>query len=263
MTFVETGGGYSSEDDSGDEKRAAVAVFNDTELALVDLVLTYPGRDKPALYKYSQSFQRGKIHALVGESGSGKSTALKIIADLVRPDHGTIGYWKGMKVAYVSQDQKLFARTVRENVTYGANEVPVKEAHIWNALETANIAEWVKSLPDGLDEVLVNGEAVVSGGQLQRLNLAHLFCTCPDADLVILDEVLSALDQMSRGFLLERLQTFLEGKTAIITTHHSEMVRICDVVHEMSTPKLATLYRLKRVCPSSLMTVSGCRRLSA
>ena len=92
MTFVETGGGYSSEDDSGDEKRAAVAVFNDTELAVVDLVLTYSGRDKPALYKYSQSFQRGKIHALVGDSGSGKSSALKIIADLVQPDHGTIGY---------------------------------------------------------------------------------------------------------------------------------------------------------------------------
>ena len=139
----------------------------------------------------------------------------------------------------MSQGQKLFARTVRENGTYGANEDPVKDAQIWNALETANIAEWVKSLPEDLNEVLGNGEVVVSGGQLQRLNLAHLFCTCPDADLDILDEVLSALDQMSRGFLLERLQTFLEGKTAIITTHHSEMVRICDVVHEMSIPKLA------------------------
>ena len=143
----------------GDGKRAAVAAFNDTELILGDLVLTYPGRDKPALYKYSQSFQRGKIHALVGESGSGKSTALRIIADLVRPDHGTIGN---------------LCRTVRENVAYGANEDPVKEERIWNALETANIAEWVKSLPDGLGEVLmVNGEAVVSSGQLQRLNLAH------------------------------------------------------------------------------------------
>ena len=63
---------------------------------------------------------------------------------------------------------------MRENVAYGANEDPVKEERIWNALETANIAEWVKSLPDGLGEVLmVNGEAVVSSGQLQRLNLAH------------------------------------------------------------------------------------------
>ena len=88
----------------------------------------------------------------------------------------------------MSQGQKLFARTVRENGTYGANEDPVKDAQIWNALETANIAEWVKSLPEDLNEVLGNGEVVVSGGQLQRLNVAHLFCTCADADLVILDE---------------------------------------------------------------------------
>ena len=166
----------------------------------------------------------------------GKTTALKVIADLVRPSSGRMTYWQGLQLAYVSQDEKIFSRTIRENVSYGAPG-SVSDTAVWEALRKANLREFVESLPRGLDEELLDGELCLSGGQLQRLNLAHLFCACKDADLVILDEVLSALDPDTREYLLDELKIFLQNKTAILITHHTEMIRICDHVHHMTPPK--------------------------
>jgi len=164
---------------------------------------------------------------------------MKVVADLITPDAGTVTCWSGMKIAYVSQDQNLFARTIRENITYGA-KVAVSDEEIWAALHAANIDTFIKSLPNGLDETLVEGEKTVSGGQLQRLHLAHLFCTWKSADLVLLDECLSALDAKSRDLLINRLESFLEGKTALVITHHSEMLRLCTEIHDL-TPETETL----------------------
>lgn len=202
------------------------------EIALEDLLLKYPDRITPVFFQHTQHFVRGSIHALVGESGSGKSTLLKILGGLLLPNAGQMRLWQGARVAYVSQDQKLFARSIRENVSYGST-VEVSDEEIYEALEWANIRPFVDSLPNGLDEVMEGGENDVSGGQLQRLQLAHLYCTSQDADVVLLDEVLSAVDQTSRELLIDRLGEFLSGKTAIIVTHHAEMLRICSEVHEV------------------------------
>ena len=164
---------------------------------------------------------------------------MKIVADLLAPDAGTVNYWSGMKIAYVSQDQSLFARSIRENVTYGAKD-PMGDDEVWSALKMANIDAFIKSLPNGLDEILTEGEKMVSGGQLQRLHLAHLFCTWTSADLVLLDECLSALDEKSRDLMITRLETFLEEKTALVITHHSEMLRMCSEVHDL-TPETEAL----------------------
>ena len=86
-----------------------------------------------------------------------------------------------MKTAFVRQHQALFARTIRENVTYGLpiESMPADE-EIWASSDTIGV--FVRSLPNGLDEVLVQGEEGISGGQLQRINLAHLLCACQEAD---------------------------------------------------------------------------------
>ena len=215
------------------------SIPNGEAVSLEKVTVRYPGRTLPVLKNVCRTFSRGKVHGLIGESGSGKSTTMKIIANLLEPSHGDVTFWEGMKIAYVSQDQKLFARTIRENVTYGAT-TPVSDSDVWTALEMANIATFVKSLPNCLDEELSDGESMVSGGQLQRLHLAHLFCVWESADLVLLDECVSALDQKSRDLIIDRLQTFLNGKTGLVITHHSEMLRMCDQVHDL-TPRMEPL----------------------
>jgi ABC-type multidrug transport system fused ATPase/permease subunit len=220
-------------------------------LVLQDIHHIYPGHALPALNRVSHRFTKGQIHGLIGESGSGKSTLLKVVAGLVHPSHGgTMTVWEGKKLAYIAQDQKLFARSIRENVCYGDDHDATKkkaesmsghghasDQEIWDALEQANIASWVQGLPNGLDEVLVQGENTVSGGQRQRLALAHLFLTCKDADLILLDECLSALDEDCRDLLIGRLQRFLSSnnKTTLLVTHHKEMLRICHQTHVMAT----------------------------
>ena len=205
-------------------------------LALENVVVKYPGRPDAILESYSLRLTRNQTHALIGESGCGKSTVLKILARLMSPESGKLILWPGVRVAYVSQDQTLFARTIRDNVTHGADESMVSDADVWNALELAHISDWVRTLPEGLDTLLEEGENSVSGGQVQRLQLAHLFCTCQEADLVILDEVLSAVDPEKRELLIDQLQEFLRGKTSVIVTHHKEMLRICNELHTMTPP---------------------------
>ena len=178
---------------------------------------------------------------------------MKLVAGLISPNEGYITHWQNMQIAYVSQEQNLFARTIRENISYGAASTPTDD-EIWEALAMAQIDGFVRGLPKNLDQELTEGESMVSGGQLQRLHLAHLFCVWKSADVVLLDECLSALDEITREIMIDRLQTFLQGKTAIVITHHSEMLRMCDKVHDMtpSQPRAGLLHKCRVPSQSSL-----------
>lgn len=174
---------------------------------------------------------------------------MKLVAGLIAPTNGLITHWDDMEIAYVSQDQTLFARTIRENVSYGSTTV--SDDDVWQALEMAQIADFVRALPERLDQELTDGERMVSGGQLQRLHLAHLFCVWPGADLVLLDECLSALDEATRHIMIDTLQSFLQNKTAIVITHHSEMLRMCQNVVDMTSRDRPHLLASKSVAAAS------------
>lgn len=97
-------------------------------------------------------------------------------------------------MAYVSQ---VFARSIRENVSCGST-AEVSDEEVWDALEWANIRPWVETLPNDIHEVCLKElKHDISGGQLQRLLLAQLYCTSKNADIVLLDEVLSDVDPKS------------------------------------------------------------------
>ncbi|CAB9516224.1 Cyclolysin secretion/processing ATP-binding protein CyaB [Seminavis robusta] len=246
LALAEEGGQQQNTGASGKEDAwKVVSKEGIDQISLDKVTLAYPGRPKPVFSKLDKEFSQGKVYALTGESGKGKSSLVKILAGLHMPQHGTMTTWEGMKVAYVSQDQKLFCRSIRENVSYGAPK-DSNDDEIWEALEWASIKDWVETLPNGLDEVLTGGEEDVSGGQLQRLQLAHLYCTCQHVDVVLLDEVLSALDPLKRELLIERLGDFLAGKTAVIVTHHTEMLVICDLELEMDGSYSKPTHRQQR-----------------
>uniref|UniRef100_A0A7S2HZM2 ABC transporter domain-containing protein n=1 Tax=Helicotheca tamesis TaxID=374047 RepID=A0A7S2HZM2_9STRA len=209
-------------------------------IGLSDVTFQYPSADErvssDVISNFSMQFLKGQVHALTGESGSGKSTALKLLVGLLGPpDHGQVNLGGIKNIAYVAQDQHLFARSIRENISYGAIDSSLcnDDERLWQGLRKAKLDSWVHSLEFGLDTVLDSGESEVSGGQLQRLLLAHLFLTGYDAELVILDECLSAVDHLTRDALINELGSFLKGKTCIMITHHSELMKICDDEFEM------------------------------
>lgn len=182
----------------------------------------------------SLSVQPGEKVALVGASGGGKSTLVQLLLGLYPPTEGQILFAGepvsriGLdvvrdNVAVVLQHPALFSDTVRANLTMGRQ---IDDQALWDALEVAQLAETIHTLPDGL-ETLVGRQGVrLSGGQRQRLAIARMLLT--DPKVVLLDEATSALDAQTEAQLHAALREFLEGRTTLIIAHRLSAVKQAD-----------------------------------
>lgn len=184
---------------------------------------------------------REKEHiGIIGESGNGKSTLLKILAGLYEIEHGrcnVAGASKAeeirKKVSVVMQSPGLLPLSIRDNVTCGH---PISEEKIWNALQAAQLVEWVRGLPEGIDSQVGERAGKISGGQAQRIAIARAIAK--DAPVVLLDEPTSALDQQTSIDLMEALEKLTMGKTVIHITHHAEMLKNYDRILLLKEGKL-------------------------
>lgn len=193
----------------------------------VDLVSQhYEGNPAPALNRVSFTLEAGKTTTLLGRSGSGKSTFAALIPRFIEPSEGTISI-NGVliqdiqlselrnSIAMVTQESLLVDDTVAANVAYG-NDI-LNESLVWNALESASMAEFVRSLPEGLQTMVGESGNRFSGGQRQRLTIARAFYK--NARILILDEATSALDVESEAHIQAALKKLMHGKTTLVITH--------------------------------------------
>lgn len=151
--------------------------------------------------------KKGEKLAIVGESGCGKSTLLKILIGMEKPDSGTVSYdgkplaslnQKSLRkcIGSVFQFSRIFPGTIAENVAFGNADDP-KEKKLWEALDNAEIGDYIRSLPLGLyTEVSEANSCGFSGGQRQRILLARALLDHPR--VLILDEATSALDNVTQ-----------------------------------------------------------------
>jgi ABC-type multidrug transport system fused ATPase/permease subunit len=180
--------------------------------------------------------------ALVGSSGAGKTTLIDVLLGVLPASKGqvlisglepteTFSQWPGA-VAYVPQNVYVANSSIKRNVILGYLDSMVDESLIWTALEAADLSDYVKSLPNGLDtEVGENGSSL-SGGQRQRLGIARALLTKPK--LIVLDEATSSLDGESEAAITESFLR-LPGDTTVITiAHRLSTVRTADIVLYMS-----------------------------
>lgn len=176
---------------------------------------------------------RNKI-ALVGASGGGKSTFVQVLLGLYQPQQGQLLFDDipaeqiGLdvireNVATVLQQPALFNDTVRNNLTLGAK---ASDERLWQALETAQLADTIRELKDGLDTLVGKQGIRLSGGQRQRLAVARMILGNPK--VVILDEATSALDTETEEKLHKALNEFLLDKTTLIIAHRLSAVRQAD-----------------------------------
>lgn len=199
---------------------------------------TYPEATKPALAGVSLNVRPGDSVAIVGRSGAGKSTLADIIIGAVAPDAGMVSIgglspaaaverWPG-GVAYVPQAVSLSNTTIRRNVALGLPDEAIDDKLIWEALERAHIADYVRSRPEGLDTTVGERGALLSGGQRQRLGIARALFTRPK--LLVLDEATSALDAETEADI-SRTVSDLNGKvTTIVIAHRLSTVRHAGLV---------------------------------
>jgi subfamily B ATP-binding cassette protein MsbA len=190
------------------------------------------------LNNVSLEVKPGQTVALVGRSGSGKTTLVNMLPRFIIPTEGQIfidGQAIGAcslrslreQLSLVSQNVVLFDGTVGENVSYGALR-EVNEQEIWAALEAANLYEFVRGLPEGLNTRVGENANQLSGGQRQRLAIARALIK--DAPILILDEATSALDNESERQVQASLEHLMAGRTTLVIAHRLSTVQKADMI---------------------------------
>ena len=191
-----------------------------------DLQFAYSEDGAPTLDVPGLSIQPGQKLAILGTNGSGKSTFLKILSGLYAPTKGRIlvdGTDMGQieprdlrrLIGYLGQDIRLFSGTLRENLNLTLLERD--DTRLMAALDFAGLGQFVKNHPKGMDLEILDGGQGLSQGQRQSIGWARLWLQ--DPKVCLLDEPTAALDQTLEKTLVSRLETWLEGRTAIIATH--------------------------------------------
>lgn len=197
----------------------------------------YPEQQSPLFTDLNLYIPAGKSVALTGPTGVGKTTLADLFLGLLRPFQGTISadgrdiakepFWWAKRVGYVPQQIFLTESSVRENVAFGFNTEKIDDDFIWECLHKANIDEFVKSLPQGLETQVGERGMRLSGGQQQRLGIARALYTRPQ--FLVLDEATSALDSDTEQVVMDALCR-LSGKiTMLVIAHRQTTVDRCDI----------------------------------
>lgn len=206
------------------------------EIAFKHVSFEYPG-SHAGVKDLEFSVRPGEFLAIVGPSGSGKSTIFHLLSRLRRPDRGEIsinGYplndlqirtwWN--QLCIVSQDAPIFNATVRENIQFGSLKEH-DDTRIWDALEKAVAADFVRRMPGGLDSCLGDFGSNLSGGERQRLALARAFYHRPP--VILLDEVTSQLDAETEKQIAESIaKLHSENHIIIAIAHRPKTIRGAD-----------------------------------
>ena len=192
---------------------------------------------------------KGTSVAFIGQSGAGRTTLADVILGLLKPYEGdvTVGgksiftspkSWAGI-VGFVPQSVYLTDDTIRKNVAFGVEEEDIDDNKVWRALEQAQLAEFVKGLPDGLDNIVGDRGIKISGGQRQRIAIARALYEEPE--ILVLDEATSALDTETESAVMEAID-FLHGKkTMIIIAHRLTTIQNCDTVYEVKNGSISAV----------------------
>lgn len=215
-------------------------------LALKKICYAYPEADKNVLDEAEMVIPVGKSVGIVGASGAGKTTAVDIILGLLQQQSGEVltdgkdirsnyDQWLSM-IGYIPQMIYMLDDTIRSNVAFGIPVKEVSDEKVWKALEEAQLKEFVKSLPEGLDTTIGEQGVRLSGGQRQRIGIARALYT--DPSLLILDEATSALDNETEAAIMDSINALHGKKTLIIIAHRLSTIEECDMVYRVENGKI-------------------------
>ncbi len=213
------------------------------KITFSDITWKYDKSQKNVLENLDMYINKGEAIGIIGESGSGKSTLSDILLHLYRPQKGVIKMdgedinempvtWNRC-VGYVPQMVFLRDSTVRENVAFGEDEAD--DNRVWNALEQADLKEFIEGLPDGLDTIVGERGVKFSGGQRQRIAIARALYFEPQ--ILILDEATSALDNDTEKAVMNAIDNLHGNITLMIIAHRLTTIKNCDRVYEIVNGK--------------------------
>lgn len=190
---------------------------------------------------------KGDTVGIYGESGSGKSTFANLLIGLLKPQSGDILInnnqsiftslkdWR-KKIGYVPQNIFLLDDSLKKNIAFGLSENLIDNEKIIRSIEQAELTKFINKLNLGMETVVGEKGARISGGQLQRVGIARALFANPQ--LLIFDESTSALDEETETELFKNIYKFKKDKTLLIITHKKNLLKECDKIYELKNGKL-------------------------
>jgi ABC-type multidrug transport system fused ATPase/permease subunit len=216
------------------------------EITLDNITYHYPNSDKQIFDHASVTFPIGKSIGVVGTSGAGKTTVIDILLGLLKLQDGRVladgvdiqthyREWLA-NVGYIPQMIFLLDADIRKNVAFGIPEEEIDEEKLWYALREAQLDEFVKTLPEGVNTGIGERGIRLSGGQRQRIGIARALYN--DPEVLILDEATSALDNDTEAAIMESINRLHGRKTLIIIAHRLQTIEKCDMVYRVEDGKI-------------------------
>jgi ATP-binding cassette subfamily B protein len=203
--------------------------------------------DETILNNISFILNKGEITALVGESGGGKSTLVKLILGLYQLTDGqiyvnsdkeemNIAFWRE-NIVYVPQNPQIVNGTITDNIAFGADDRGADE--IESAAKAAGIHDYIISLPSGYQTLLTEDGMNLSGGQRQRIAIARALLR--NADILLLDELTSALDGENEAFIMQSLRRHMKKRSILVITHRESTLDYADRILRLQSGDLITI----------------------
>lgn len=212
-----------------------------SEITVDNLTFRYPTGDEDVITNASFSIPKLKSVALVGPSGAGKSTMADILLGILSPNSGQVKVdgvniadhmraWH-RKIGYIPQVIYLMDDTIRANVAFGVPEDQIDDERVWQALKEAQLDEFVREQPEGLNSEVGDRGVRISGGQRQRIGIARALYNNPE--VLVLDEATSALDNETETAVMEAIDALHGSRTMVIIAHRLTTIRNCDYIYEV------------------------------
>lgn len=241
-------GEIHDKEDEEDVLNPKIHDLGHSDISIKNLSFRYAGNPDYVLEDLNLLVPKQKTTAIVGTSGSGKTTLLKLLMKFYEPNGGEIfldkmkfssispSAWRG-KCGVVMQEGFIFNDTIANNIAVGEDYVDKKK--LLHAVETANIRDFIESLPLSYNTKIGNEGAGISGGQKQRLLIARAVYKNPD--YLFFDEATSSLDANNEKVIMENLNDFLVGKTAVIIAHRLSTVKNADQIVVLEKGRIVEL----------------------
>ena len=227
-------------------KIAGPALRLTDKIEMNHITFHYPDGDSNIFSDAHMVIPKGKSIGLMGPSGAGKSTVVDILLGLLHVQAGEIlcdgsnifsnyDSWLS-QIGYIPQSIYLIDESIRENIAFGIEESEIDEDRLWAVLEEAQLSDFIKTLPEGLDTKIGDRGVRLSGGQRQRIGIARALYHNPE--ILVFDEATSALDNETEAAVMEAINSFHGKKTMIIIAHRLNTIENCDIIYEVKDEKI-------------------------